>query len=370
MKESNYRESDFNLNGLHTWFNNFSHPLIISGPCSAESYDQVMKTANALHDTGLVSVFRSGIWKPRTRPNGFEGRGEEALQWIVEAKERFGFLTTVEVATPAHVELCLKHGIDLLWIGARTSVNPFSIQELADTINGVDIPVLVKNPVNPDLNLWIGVLERFYKAGIKKLAAVHRGFTIFEKTPYRNAPLWEIPIELKRLFPELPVLCDPSHIAGNRELIPDVAQKAFLLDMNGLMVETHIDPANAMTDAAQQLTPQQLVQLIENLDIPDSSAHTPCKEIEVLRSKIDDCDFKLIQSLADRMELVKQIALLKKECKLPVLQVNRWNQILETRIKAAELKGMNREMIKKVLELIHAESISLQTRIIPRSENL
>jgi len=365
MKQPNQPGSDLNPLALNTWLTDFSHPLIISGPCSAESHDQVMKTSSALHDTGVVSVFRSGIWKPRTRPSGFEGRGEEALKWIAEVKERYGFLTTVEVATPAHVEMCLKHGVDILWIGARTSVNPFSVQELADTLRGVDIPVLVKNPVNPDLNLWIGVLERFFKAGITKIAAVHRGFTIFEKTPYRNAPLWEIPIELKRLFPGLPVLCDPSHIAGNRELIYDVAQKALLLDMNGLMIETHIDPSNAMTDAAQQLTPHQLAHLIENLDIPDPSAHTPCQEIEVLRSKIDDCDFRLINSLADRMELVKQIAVLKKECKFPVLQINRWNQILETRIKAAQLKGVNQEMTKKILELIHAESINLQTRDMP-----
>ncbi len=365
MIKENHSNAEFTPLALDTWLSDFSHPLIISGPCSAESRDQVLKTASALNDTGLVTVFRSGIWKPRTRPNGFEGRGEEALKWIAEVKERFGFLTTVEVATPAHVEASLKHGVDILWIGARTGVNPFSVQELAASLRGVDVPVLVKNPVNPDLNLWIGVLERFYNAGIKKIVAVHRGFNIFEKTPYRNAPLWEIPIELKRLFPDLPVFCDPSHIAGNRELIYDVAQKALLLDMNGLMIETHTDPPNAMTDAAQQLTPKQLVHLIENLDIPNTSSHTPCQEIEILRSKIDDCDFRLINSLADRMELVKQIAVLKKECKLPVLQVNRWNKILETRLQAAQLKGVSKEMIQKILEIIHAESINLQTRIMP-----
>lgn len=363
MNISNIR-SDINPRPLKKWIDNPGHPLIISGPCSAESHEQMIETARLLHKTGKVQVFRSGIWKPRTRPDKFEGRGKEALKWMKEVKEKFQMMTTVEVAIPEHVELALENEVDILWIGARTTVNPFSVQQICDALKGTDVPVLVKNPVNPDLALWIGVLERLFNAGIDKLVAVHRGFNVYEKTPYRNPPLWEIPVQLKSIFPNLPVICDPSHIAGNRDLIAEISQKALFLDMDGLMIETHHQPNKALTDPFQQILPSTMLQIIENLKIPEQSGITPCKEVEIIRSKIDDLDYKWIQIMAERFELVKEIARYKKDCKLPVLQVNRWNNILESRIKEAEKLGLSRELVEKFLHLIHKESINMQSELL------
>ena len=349
---------------LKNWLTPRSAPVIISGPCSAESRQQVLATAEGLHRTGLVSVFRSGIWKPRTRPNGFEGHGEVALDWLTEVKEKFGFPIAVEVATPRHLEACLKRGVDIVWVGARTGVNPFSIQELAEAIKGVDIPVMIKNPLNPDLALWMGVIERFYLSGIKKLITIHRGFNTYEKTRYRNEPLWEIPIKLKSTFPQLPVFCDPSHIAGRRDLLQEVTQKALLLEADGFMIETHPNPGKALTDAAQQITPEKLRELVAALKIPRPIEENPCKEIEILRNRIDDLDSKLITLLAQRMTMVNDIAQIKKECKMTILQLKRWNTIMETRSLEAQEKGLSKEFIKTLLELLHKESIDIQSKVI------
>lgn len=354
----------FNPLPIERWLPAKQKPLIISGPCSAENREQVLETAQKLHATGMISAFRSGVWKPRTRPNSFEGHGEKALKWLTEVKHTYGFPVAVEVATPRHVEACLNEGIDILWIGARTSVNPFSVQELAEALKGVDIPVMIKNPLNPDLSLWIGVIERFYISGINKIAAVHRGFNTYEKSRYRNEPLWNIPIELKSNFPELPIICDPSHIAGTRGLLKDVAQQALLLDMNGLMIESHHLPEKALTDAAQQIRPEDLPKLIKSLKIPLTNEENPCKELEFLRKKIDEFDYQLINTLAKRMQVVNEIAHLKADCKMTILQVKRWNQIIETRTQDGIEKGLHEKFLKDLLDLIHKESIELQSRII------
>lgn len=349
---------------IENWLEVKHKPLLISGPCSAESRDQVLATAAGLHATGLVSAFRSGIWKPRTRPNSFEGHGEKALAWLQEVKQKYGFPLTVEVATPRHVEACLKAGIDILWVGARTSVNPFSIQELAESLRGVDIPIMVKNPLNPDLSLWIGVIERFVLSGITRIAAIHRGFNTYEKSRFRNEPLWSIPIELKSQFPGLSIICDPSHIAGKRSLLHEVAQQALLLDMSGLMIESHYLPEKALTDAAQQLEPMGLQTLLKTLMVPVSSEENPCRELEILRKKIDEYDHQLLKILAKRMEVVHEIAHLKADCKMTILQVKRWNAIIESRLQQGIEKGLSEKFLKDLLDLIHQESILIQSKII------
>jgi chorismate mutase len=347
---------------VNQWLIQAEGPLIISGPCSAESREQVLETAKRLKETGIVSAFRSGIWKPRTRPNEFEGHGIPALKWLTEVKEKFNLPVAVEVATPRHVEACLKENIDILWIGARTSVNPFSVQELAEALKGVDIPVLIKNPLNPDLKLWIGVLERFMLTGINKIAAIHRGFNTWEKTRYRNEPLWEIPVKLKSLFPDLPVLTDPSHIAGNRELIREVVQHALLLDTAGFMIESHYSPDDALTDARQQITPAELALLFQDMDIPRASVQNPCRDLEIFRCKIDEIDSTLINLLSKRMEVVRDIAKIKKECHMTVLQLKRWNNIIQTRTAEGEDKGLSREFLRNLLDIIHKESIEIQSK--------
>jgi chorismate mutase len=358
------KEDSTRIIPIDQWLHHKSKPLIISGPCSAESREQVLATAERLYNTGVVSAFRSGLWKPRTRPGAFEGHGENALQWLVEVKEKYGFPLVVEVATPRHIEACLKAGIDIFWIGARTSVNPFSVQELAEALKGVDIPVMVKNPLNPDLSLWVGVIERFILSGITRIAAIHRGFNTWEKTRFRNDPLWDIPIKLKSIFPKLPILCDPSHIAGKRDLLLEVAQKALLLDMDGFMIETHFDPDNALTDAAQQITPEKLQELISKLDVPLHSEENPCRDIDHLRNRIDDLDSSLIGILSKRMEMVQEIAKIKKDCKMTVLQINRWNSIVEARTEEAMKLGLNEPFVRSMLDLIHKESIDVQSKII------
>ncbi len=349
---------------IHAWLPATAEPLLISGPCSAESREQVMATAAPLSRTGLVEVFRAGIWKPRSRPSGFRGAGEEALQWLREVQQQYHLKTAVEVATPQHVELALKYGVDILWLGARTVVNPFSVEEVTEALRGTDMPVLVKNPVNPDLNLWIGALERVNRAGIRKLAAIHRGFYFFARTPYRNAPMWEIPIELKRRFPELPVFVDPSHICGSRERIREISQKALDLDMCGLMIESHYDPDHAWSDAAQQLTPAALEDMIRSLTLRTEKG-SPAFEgkLEALRSEIDKLDAELLDILARRMEVVSDIGRYKKENDITILQLKRWSNIIRERLEDGNQLGLDEHFLRQVLEMVHKESIRIQNRI-------
>ena len=340
-------------------------PFIISGPCSVESEEQVLETARAISKSGKISILRGGIWKPRTRPNSFEGVGTEGLKWLKQAGNAVGLPVATEVANAEHVEACLKNNIDILWIGARTTVNPFSVQEIAEALKGVDIPVFVKNPITPDINLWIGALERINASGITKIAAIHRGFSSFDKSSYRNAPMWEIPVELKLLCPELPLLCDPSHIAGDKDLIYQVAQKALDMDMNGLMIESHIDPLVAKSDAKQQFTPDELEHLLNQLIIRDkySESEEFINKLEQLRAIIDGLDEELINKFASRMAIIKKIGEYKSENNVTILQIERWEKILSNRSFLAEKVGLSDEFIKKMLELMHQESIRIQTEV-------
>lgn len=336
---------------------------IIAGPCSAETEEQVMCTARQLADKGC-HIFRAGVWKPRTKPGGFEGNGEEALPWLKRVKAETGMLVATEVATPEHVELALKYGIDVLWIGARTSANPFAMQAIADSLNGVDIPVLVKNPVNPDLELWIGAIERLNQAGIKRLAAIHRGFSSYDKKIYRNLPMWQIPIELRRRIPELPIFCDPSHIGGRRELVAPLCQQAMDLGFNGLIVESHCDPDKAWSDAKQQVTPDVLDYILGLLVIRDETVTT--EGITALRKQIDELDNQLMELLAKRMRVCREIGQYKKEHNMTVLQTSRYNEILDKRGAQGSLCGMDSEFIKKVFEAVHEESVRQQIEIISK----
>jgi len=358
------------LESISTWLPGIDRPIIISGPCSAETENQMIMTAKQLAATGKVNALRAGIWKPRTRPGQFEGAGKEGLDWLVRAKQETGLPITTEVATPEHVELCLKAGVDILWIGARTTVNPFSVQSIADALKGVDIPVMVKNPVNPDLELWIGALERLNKAGITKLAAIHRGFSSSEKGPFRNAPMWNMAIDLKTRIPELDIICDPSHISGTRDLIPLISQKALDMDMAGLMIESHIHPDAAWSDARQQVTPAVLGNIIENLVVRTaSSSNKSFKDtLTILREQIDHLDDEIMQKLASRMKISEQIGQYKKENNVTILQVSRWEEIVETRIALGRAMGLSREFTNELLKLIHNESIQVQTRVMNKME--
>jgi chorismate mutase len=356
---------DLNIQPLSTWINTGKEPLVIAGPCSAETEEQLVATAHLLAKTGRVTALRAGIWKPRTRPGEFEGIGSIGLKWLNRAKEETGLPTAVEVATAKHVEEALKAGVDILWVGARSTVNPFTVQEIADALKGVDIPVMVKNPVNPDLSLWIGALERINNAGITKLAAIHRGFSSHEKTAFRNEPMWDLAISLKTHAPELPIINDPSHICGNRELLGYVAQKALDLDMQGLMIESHIDPSVAWTDAKQQVTPSALVELIERLTLrkPEIRGTELKDKLGELRNQIDKIDDYVFQKMAERMQIVEKIGNYKKENGITILQVNRWDEILNKRISYAKALNLSTEFAEKLLELIHSESIRKQTEI-------
>ncbi|MBK8291253.1 MAG: bifunctional 3-deoxy-7-phosphoheptulonate synthase/chorismate mutase type II [Flammeovirgaceae bacterium] len=340
-------------------------PVIISGPCSAETEDQMVATAKQIAATGKVHALRAGIWKPRTRPGQYEGAGEEGLKWLMRAKAETGLPVATEVANAAHVEACLKAGVDILWVGARTTVNPFSVQEVADALKGVDIPVMVKNPINPDVELWLGALERLNKAGITKMAAIHRGFSSFEKGPFRNAPMWDLAIELKTRVPELDMICDPSHIAGTRDLISLISQKALDLDMAGLMIESHINPDAAWSDAKQQVTPAVLGKIIEEL-VPRTQTIDNKKfkdTLSILREQIDHLDDEIMQKLASRMKISEKIGQYKKENNVTILQVNRWEEIIETRIALCKAMGLNEEFTNELLKLIHNESIQVQTKV-------
>ena len=336
-------------------------PLVIAGPCSAETEEQVMNTATQLAKKG-VKIFRAGIWKPRTKPGGFEGIGTEGLGWLQRVKRETGMYVTTEVATAKHVEEALKAGVDILWIGARTSANPFAMQEIADSLKGVDVPVFVKNPVNPDLELWIGGMERLNNAGITRLGAIHRGFSTYEKKIYRNLPQWHIPLELRRRYPTLPILCDPSHIGGKRELIAPLCQQAMDLNFDGLIIESHCTPDKAWSDASQQVTPDSLEYILEMLVIRAETHST--EDLGQLRKQIDECDDSLIQELAKRMRVAREIGQFKKEHGITVFQNNRYNEILEKRAKQGEQCQMSGEFMKKVFEAIHEESVRQQMEIL------
>lgn len=336
-------------------------PFVIAGPCSAETEEQVITTARQLAFKGC-HIFRAGVWKPRTKPGGFEGNGEAALPWLKRVKDETGMLITTEVATPEHVELALKYGMDILWIGARTTANPFAMQALADSLKGVDIPVLVKNPVNPDLELWIGAMERINQAGVKRIAAIHRGFSSFDKKIYRNLPMWQIPIELRRRIPELPIICDPSHIGGRRELVAPLCQQAMDLGFDGLIVESHCDPDKAWSDAKQQVTPEVLDYILSLLVIRDESVTT--EGISELRKQIDELDNNLMELLSKRMRVCREIGQYKKEHNMTVLQTSRYNEILDKRGAQGSLCGMDPAFIKEIFEAIHEESVRQQMEII------
>ncbi len=355
---------------LDQWATLKEKPLIIAGPCSAESEEQVMGTAFKLSRISDVAIFRAGIWKPRTRPNAFEGVGKKGLHWLQRVKKETGLPTAIEVANAHHVYEALKYGIDVLWIGARTSVNPFSVQEIANALQGVDVPVLVKNPINPDINSWIGALERIAQAGIKRLGAIHRGFSTIEKSPYRNAPKWEIPVELKRLMPEIPIICDPSHIAGNRDAIAELSQNALDLAMEGLMIESHIDPDNAVSDARQQITPDSLAAILSNLTIrrPEGDGTNGAEILNMLRREIDEVDWALLEILQRRTEITTKMGHYKKSHNMTILQVNRWQELLENRLQKARNLGIDEKMVKDIYQLLHKQSFKIQSDLLNKSD--
>nr|WP_244500645.1 chorismate mutase [Williamwhitmania taraxaci] len=345
------------------WIKDCSTPLIIAGPCSAETEEQVMQTAHQLKNTGVVQIFRAGIWKPRTQPNTFEGVGSVGLEWLQRVKRETGMSVATEVGSAKHVFEAIKYGVDLLWIGARTTSNPFAIQEIADALQGADIPVLVKNPLSPDLDLWIGAIERLHAVGLRKLGAIHRGFFSWEKTDLRNQPCWHIPLSMMRQFPDLPIICDPSHIAGKRELVPEIAQRAYDLRMHGLMVETHINPDNAWSDARQQLTPANFSEMIQSLVGTDSDEPYN-HNLNDLRTEIDEIDEQLLGMVARRMRTVEKIAHLKEEEKLNVIQPKRWQDVLVNVKTKAESRGLRPTFAEGLFNAIHEESVLLQSNII------
>lgn len=338
-------------------------PLIIAGPCSAETRGQTLDTARQLAKAG-IKIFRAGIWKPRTKPGGFEGIGEQGLEWLKEVKNETGMYTATEVATPAHVEAALSAGVDMLWIGARTSANPFAVQEIADSIGRLnpEVPVLIKNPVNPDLELWIGAIQRFYNAGLRRLGAIHRGFSTYGRHIYRNMPQWHIPIELRLRLPELPIICDPSHIGGRRELIAPLSQEAFDMGFNGLIIESHCSPDEAWSDAAQQLQPEILQFVLSTLVIRDTRQTT--ENLDILRAQIDRIDNELLEVLARRMAVSRDIGRYKKEHRMPVVQSQRFNDIIRTRLESGRRMGIGSESLKTILLAIHDESVRQQIEII------
>lgn len=350
-------------------FASSNQPLVIAGPCSAESYAQLLNVATSLKEQG-IGLMRAGVWKPRTRPNTFEGNGRQALDWIADVKKQTGVAIATEVASPQHIEQALQAGVDVLWLGARTTVNPFLVQELANVLIGVSTIVLVKNPINPDLSLWIGALERLHRAGVKKLGAIHRGFSSLQNSVFRNQPLWQLPLELKIRYPHLPLIADPSHIAGNRHMIFEVSQKALDLGYDGLMIETHPDPDNALSDAQQQITPGALKELLATLRIAERSSDDIVflNQLEQLRERIDQMDQELINTLASRMRLVEKIGDYKKENNVTVFQLERWNEIMKTRPEWGQHAHLAADFIKELYRVIHDESLRIQTEIMNQSE--
>ncbi len=362
---------ELDINSLESWSGVSGRPLIIAGPCSAETEEQVLNIAKQVVSTGKVDVMRAGIWKPRTRPNSFEGIGEEGLSWLQKAKEETGLKIGTEVANPQHVELALKYDIDILWIGARTTVNPFAVQEIADALKGVDVPVLVKNPINPDTQLWIGAIERIYGAGIRSLAAIHRGTSTYDKIKYRNKPMWQMAIELKRLLPNIPIINDPSHIAGTRDLIHEVSQKALDLGLDGLMIETHNNPDEAWSDAKQQVTPARLDEILDDLKVRKSYSDDVAfnHSLDDLREQIDAIDREILETLAERMKVVDKIGEYKKDNNVTTLQVSRWDELLNDRMAKGEKMNLFPDFVKEVYKIIHKESIRKQSEIM-NNENI
>jgi chorismate mutase len=340
-------------------------PLVISGPCSAETEEQVMQTAQRLADTGKVDVLRAGIWKPRTKPGLFEGIGVKGLPWLAQAKKFTGLPIAVEVATAKHVQDALNFDVDILWIGARTTVNPFSVQEVADALRGTNVPVLVKNPINPDLELWTGALERLQKVGVKEIGMIHRGFSNYGNTEFRNAPMWHLPIEMKRRFPEMLLVCDPSHICGNRQNLQSVSQKSIDLDFGGLMLESHIDPDNAWSDAKQQVTPERLSEMLDAL-VWRSENTTKAEFVNALatlREQINHIDDELMTLIGQRMKIADKIGAYKRDNNITILQTNRWNEILERAVRKGEALGLSKEFIVRYFDAVHLESISHQNKV-------
>ena len=357
---------NMNLVPIDKWGLTNQSPLIISGPCSAETPEQVMQTARDLKKhTPQVKVFRAGVWKPRTRPNSFEGIGIEGLSWLQQVKAETGLLTSVEVANANHVYEALKHGIDILWVGARTTVNPFSVQEIANALKGVDVPVLVKNPINPDLQLWLGALERIHQAGIIRLGAIHRGFSSGQNGRFRNAPQWKLPIELKRLLPDLPMICDPSHICGKRDLLLEVSQKALDLAMDGLMIESHLNPNEAWSDKDQQVTPEALAELLNQLKLrkPEGDDLESVDFLGLYRDEIDLIDLEILDTISRRAKVVEKIAEYKREHKMTILQVSRWDELLKDRLAIAKKLGLDDKFSKELYQQIHLMSIRIQTKV-------
>uniref|UniRef100_UPI003217C57D chorismate mutase n=1 Tax=uncultured Draconibacterium sp. TaxID=1573823 RepID=UPI003217C57D len=353
------------INPIKAWLPNIDNPLLISGPCSLESEEQTLETARLLARDKRVFVYRGGVWKPRTRPGSFEGVGSIGLKWLQKVKEETGLPVGTEVANAQHTEEALKAGLDVIWIGARSTASPFVVQEIADVVKGNDVVVMIKNPVNPDVQLWMGAIERISQAGIKNIVAIHRGFTPFRETKYRNYPNWKTFIELKRKMPNLPIICDPSHIAGSREYLLEISQKAFDMGMDGLMVESHRDPSCAMSDAAQQLTPADLGKMLDKLVIRNENANNPDFEnqLDVLRNRIDAIDAELLEMLASRVEIVKQIGEYKRDNNVTALQINRWTQLMENRIGLGNRLDLNETFVKILFQLIHEDSVRMQTEI-------
>jgi len=353
------------INPIKTWLPNLDNPLLISGPCSLESEKQALDTARLLAADKRVFVYRGGVWKPRTRPGSFEGVGSIGLKWLQLVKQETGLPVGTEVANAQHTEEALKAGLDVIWIGARSTASPFVVQEIADVVKGSNAVVMIKNPVNPDAQLWMGAVERIYQAGIQNIVAIHRGFTPFVETKYRNYPNWKTVIELKRLLPNLPIICDPSHIAGKREFLFEISQKAFDMGMEGLMVESHIDPSCALSDAAQQLTPADLAKMLDKLVIRHESANNPAFEtqLDVLRHRIDEIDTELLEILSSRVSIVKEIGKYKKENNVTALQINRWAHLMDNRVNIGKKLDINEMFVKTIFQLIHEDSVRMQTEI-------
>jgi chorismate mutase len=358
-------ENKFDLKPVTEWSCYKERPLLITGPCSAETEEQMMQTARELVALNRVDIFRAGIWKPRTRPGSFEGVGKEGLKWLREIKKETGVPVSTEVANASHVNDALKFGIDVLWIGARTSANPFAMQEIADALQGVETTVLIKNPVNPDLELWVGAIERIYKSGISHIGAIHRGFSAYEKTLYRNQPKWQLPIELKRILPEIPLICDPSHIGGSREFIFEISQKAMDLNYDGLMIESHCDPSCALSDKNQQLTPSDLDAILKRIILRKVSSDNTnfMNVLGALRSQIDIYDDQILDILEQRMKVAEEIGRVKKENDITILQSGRWEEIIKGAIKKGEAKGLSNEFIDMLFKAVHQESINHQNQI-------
>lgn len=355
--------------GTEWGFFTLPRPMCIAGPCSAETEEQVMETARGLHAFG-IHVFRAGIWKPRTHPGSFEGVGTPGLQWLRKVKETFGMKVCTEVASEKHVQECLRSGVDMVWIGARTSANPFVVQEIADALTGTDIPVLVKNPVSPDLDLWVGALERLNRAGIRKLGVIHRGFSTSASIPYRNDPGWKIAIELRTRYPRMVFFADPSHMGGDRKYLQELSQRAMDLGLDGLMVESHCNPSCAWSDARQQLTPQALRTLLESLIIRDNTSDNEAyrEGIDALRARIDVLDESLLRLLGDRMEVSRSIGRYKKDHNVAILQAGRWEQLLSDMVAGAAALGISEEAIRGIMTAIHEESVRVQNQVLAQNE--